>query len=122
MNNGSTSPVNEDLATQDAIINARRLKTHCKLDLHFDFDTVQGEGMWLVPKSYPSKELHELNFTKVTDNFEKIELEFDYDDNLTNQHTQVNILSIVRKNGDDSPSGSHYDLNKIRHLRTLPQF
>ena len=75
-NEGQQILPKNDLATLDAIIDARANETHCKIELHIDFDT-EIEPIWLAPLTQRPKELHELNFTKVTDNFEKVELEFD---------------------------------------------
>ena len=56
-----------NLAMQDTIIDSHRERTHCKLQLKLDLD----DGMRIEPLSDHQNEINELNFTKVTDNFEK---------------------------------------------------
>lgn len=65
--------------------------------------------------------LTESNFNKVTENVEKVELEFDYTDEVDG-NTSQNILTQVRRHGDIGPDDSHYDLAIINEFRKLPQY
>lgn len=75
--------------------------------------------MKLKEKVDSKKELTELNFTKVTDNFEKVELEFDENYEINNDSSKA-ILSYVRFNGDIGPDNLHYDLEQSNEFRKLP--
>ena len=64
----------------------------------------------------PNECLNEFNFTQVTDDFEKVEIEFDYKD--YDQADQDNsfqdcILKSVHKHGDIGPNTSHYDTKNV---------
>ena len=52
---------------------------------------------------------------------EKVELEFDYDDEVDG-NTSKNILTQVRRHGDIGPDDSQYDLALINEFRRLPQY
>ena len=65
--------------------------------------------------------LTESNFKKVTENVEKVELEFDYDDEVDG-NTSKNILTQLRQHGDIGPDDSQYDLALINEFRRLPQY
>ena len=44
--------------------------------LFIDKDTGQNDGMKIVRREEQDKHLHEFNFTSISDNFERMELEF----------------------------------------------
>ena len=113
------------LAQQEALLDAHRTKTHCKLNLFIDHEMSEKNNLRLVPRNkLDNVVLNEANFTKITDIVERMELEFNYNDEeyIVDPLEPQSILELVRKNGDVGPDARHYDLNEIEIFRKLPKF